>query len=264
MSKKVDRSRYSDFIRDNTLKREVRSALDVLQKVLYTSRQQVTSYLTPRAFEILEGALKDYDLHWEQVGGNSDSERLLVIISPSFAPIVDEDRVRYHKILTFEDFHQALTHRDVLGAVLATGVERDCVGDIVFCGKTIELSVLEQVSDRIRFDLKQIGRTGVSIEEKQSGELTALEEQVEELSATVSSLRVDALLAVFLRLSREKAKQLVASKRVKRSFEVVQNPSDLVKEGDLLSVRGVGRFRFTKVEGSTKKGKYRVAYQRMK
>jgi RNA-binding protein YlmH len=62
-------------------------------------------------------------------------------------------------------FSEALTHRDFLGAVLALGIERGTVGDIVVREKSAYLLCLEGVARFIADNLGEVRRTAVYVNE---------------------------------------------------------------------------------------------------
>lgn len=72
-------------------------------------------------------------------------------------------------------------------------------------------------------------------------------------TATVSSLRLDAVLAAMLRCSRGQASELVTAGRVEINHLPAEKPSAPVYEGDVFTVRGKGRFALTALPGKSKK-----------
>ena len=77
----------------------------------------------------------------------------------------------------------------------------------------------------------------------------------EPVTATVLSLRLDAVLAAGFGLSREEAKAAVAVGLCSVNHQPVLKPERLVQPGDLLSFKGRGRVRFTETGGETRKGR---------
>ena len=72
-------------------------------------------------------------------------------------------------------------------------------------------------------------------------------------TATVSSLRLDAVLAAMLHCSRGQASELVTAGRVEINHLPAEKPSAPVYEGDVFTVRGKGRFALTALLGKSKK-----------
>jgi RNA-binding protein YlmH len=74
----------------------------------------------------------------------------------------------------------------------------------------------------------------------------------------VSSLRVDAVASDALRLSRTKIAPLIRAGKCRVNWKKTEDPAQQLAAGDVVSVRGFGRFKVLNIEGLTKKGKIRV------
>ena len=72
---------------------------------------------------------------------------------------------------------------------------------------------------------------------------------------TVASPRLDAVLKAALRISREQAVKRIVSGAVSCNHMPCEAVAHIVKEGDVLSVRGEGRFLIAALGPVTKKGR---------
>jgi len=86
----------------------------------------------------------------------------------------------------------------------------------------------------------------------------------EEIRATTSGQRMDAVLAAGLKLSRSEAQRLISGGIVKRNHLEELRGDVHLEEGDLLSVRGYGRMRVMGFDGITRKGRLIVRLFRYK
>lgn len=120
------------------------------------------------------------------------------------------------------------------------------------------------MADYIRLHVGTIGKAPVSLELLPLSAAMPLAETWEEGTVTVSSLRLDAVLAQAFRLAREKAKTLIESGLVKVNWKVVDKPEFVCGPGDVLSARGFGRCKLFSVEGMTKKERWRIRLGRQK
>lgn len=148
----------------------------------------------------------------------------------------------------------ALSHRDFLGAFMAAGVCRDTVGDIL-CGQGRTVALLDAaVADFLCSCVDQVGREGVKITVPYTGgwDFAA---QTQEYTDTVASLRLDAVLHVMLRDSRARAAQLIETGAVSVNHAPCLSVSRLLAEGDVISVRGSGRYALRQVGHLSKKGR---------
>lgn len=152
-----------------------------------------------------------------------------------------------------------LTHRDFLGALLALGIERKLLGDILVAEGYAVVFVLETAAQLV-LGVDKIGNIGVTAE---SGITKPLPEQKTQLiTATVSSLRLDCVVSAAANTSRERSAALIKSGMVNADFSPCTNVSAQVKENTVISIRGSGRYRLTGISGETRKGKLRITIEK--
>ena len=82
---------------------------------------------------------------------------------------------------------------------------------------------------------------------------------VEEKTFIVSSLRLDNIVAAVCKLSREKTKTVIMSDSVCVNFEETKNVSFNLKENDVFTIRGKGKFVLKGILGTTGKGRMRIS-----
>ncbi len=148
-------------------------------------------------------------------------------------------------------------HPDILGTLMGLNVKRELVGDILLGEEYAVIFLLEPAYTLVLNELRKIGRAGVRVE---GGIPAVLPEPytLKPIGGTVSSLRLDCLVAFFTNLSRDKASQLIRSGQVSVNFFEVEELSYSVAEGDIFSIRGYGRFVLTHVGGLSQKGRYHL------
>lgn len=153
-------------------------------------------------------------------------------------------------------FADELTHRDFLGSLMALGVTRETLGDIIVQDNAGYLFCLDSIADFIIDNLIEVKRTTVSCSRAELPQIKDFER--EPVSLVVASERLDAVISAVHRLSREDAKQLAEKGVVFVDGRLVLKGGAPIPEGALVTVRGRGRFKFLGVERETKKGKLRV------
>ena len=153
-----------------------------------------------------------------------------------------------------EKFAEPFTHRDVLGAVLHLGIDRSMVGDIYPEGKEGWMFCLEPVASFIVGQLEQIRHTRVKCEIADIPEALAHREPMRR-QINVAGLRCDNLVA---EVWRSQSLELFAQKRVFIDGRQQENNSRPLKEGEMVTVRGFGRFIYCKECYRTKKGRLAV------
>lgn len=186
-------------------------------------------------------------------GGYEGAERTILGLFPSFLP--PDTELFPLKAIGFR-YRQtkALSHRDFLGALLGTGIKRDKLGDII-CGQGLTVVfVREELAPFLAESLNKVGSEGVQVLFPYTDEVT-VHRDFREYQDTVASPRLDAVLKAALRVSREEAVRRIVSGTVSCNHMLCEAVAHTVKEGDILSVRGEGRFLIATLGPFTKKGR---------
>lgn len=157
-------------------------------------------------------------------------------------------------------FADALTHRDFLGSILALGLRRETVGDILLCDNCGYVFCMQSIADFLADNLERVRHTTVRVTATQTLP-NVLTDAPETQTVVVASERLDAVLAAVFRLSRNEAQKLICAERVFADSRAVTRADTVLKENCIVSARGYGRFRYLGTERETKKGKLRVAVQ---
>ena len=155
-----------------------------------------------------------------------------------------------------------LTHRDFLGSILGQGLDREKVGDILVRDGSCDLLVFSDIAPFLLSNLDGAGRVKLRIKEIALEELEAPELEVKLVKDTVSSLRLDAVLATGFSMGRSKAAGLIASGKVEVNHRPCVKADKLVVQGDVLTGRGLGKCVVKEVNGLSKKGRTMIVIER--
>ena len=153
-------------------------------------------------------------------------------------------------------FAESLTHRDYLGAILNLGIDRCKIGDIMFEEQNAYVFVEESMCEYIRTSLEKVKHTNIICEEAKTD--MVFEQKYKDISGTVSSVRLDAVIATAFQSSRSKLLGLISGDKVFVNGRLISSNSYRLKEGDIVSVRGMGKFLYAKEQAQTKKGKTKI------
>ncbi len=217
---------------------------------------QFTHFLDPAQLGIAIRAARERNVLLRVWGGYPEAERAMAAF---FA--LPEDEPEQFPLATlrlgWNKKFGSPGHRDLLGAVMSLGFDRERIGDIVLCEECAYLFAEPDTAGYISSNLESAGRVSLR---------PVLAEGTPELPPpkgrtvrdTVPSLRLDALLAAGFDLSRSQACELIARQVVMVNHELCESVSATLKEGDLISARGFGRFRLQQVGGLTRKGRLGV------
>lgn len=197
------------------------------------------------------------DLGWIFSGGYADARRKMLAVYPVYCSGYAEDPFPM-KCLTFtyrkED---KLTHRDFLGSFMAQRLKREVIGDIIVSEGETQTFVTDVAAKLLMSSVTKIGRVGVKTADDIGFRLDAAQ-KFKDISGTVASLRLDCVVSLAANLSREKAAALIRSDRVEINHFPAASVSQELKEGDILSVRGSGRYVLSGIDGLTKKGRIHI------
>jgi len=185
-------------------------------------------------------------------GGYPHAERVIGCFFPE-GEIIDHSE--YPVVCLYTRINakfNSISHRDLLGAFMALGLTRACIGDIIISDTDVYLFSSAQTADFVSSSLTSAGKVSLDF-----SVLDVVPEMPEpagtSFSAVVSSLRLDAVLAAAYRLSRSEAADCVRGGLVKVDHIPCERIDFQLKEGALLSLKGKGRIRLSCVNGATRK-----------
>lgn len=220
-----------------------------------------SGFLSDREQDLAQAALNRMD--WTEYsfeGGYSEAERKLLCIQPAGA--FGEPPLCCVKIECAAVGSAAVSHKDYLGSILGLGLERDRIGDIIPYSEPVQgayVFCLESAADMICSQLCSVGRVSVSAEYFE-GELPQQSSSRELQTATVSSLRADAVIAAMLHCGRGKAAQLLSGGAVEINHIETSSAHAPVYEGDVFTIRGTGRFKLVSLGGKSRKDRIFIEY----
>lgn len=193
-------------------------------------------------------------------GGYENAQRVMLGIFPQYEePLAEEFPIQ---AVSFSGRTvKNLSHRDFLGSLMALGISRSAVGDIICGGETAYAMLSLTAADMAVMQITKIGREGVRCQPAENGTIVR-EDRFAEISGTAASLRLDCILALALRVSREKAARLIRSGSVSVNHGITESVSEQLSEGDVLSVRGHGRFILSSTGEKTKKDRFHITVKK--
>ena len=234
-------------------------------------RQNIYTYsgfLTPAELTLVEemrGELSHVD--YETFGGSMLCDRQMVgfgserslgyegvwpIVIIKVEPLIDK-------------FADELSHRDFLGAVMNLGIERSVFGDIlVKDGKRAYIFATDSIAEFIVDNLTKIKHTNVrcSIIDKDVDNLEDLKPTLIDMDIIVASPRFDAIVSGAAKVSRNEALNLFKAKKVTLNGRLCERNNMTLKDGDIFSVRGYGKYKFCGSGNETRKGRVYIHLKR--
>lgn len=247
-----------NYIYDEDIRIQVENFYNNLWALRDRPYNYCTNFLNPSELKYFVQLMTHFpELDYLHTGGHEDPEREVLIvgpyIDPDYFPIDD-----YLNIIEIKNLPKDITHRDLLGAFLNAGVERFALGDILIKEDLAHIMVLKSVTDFLVAHINKIKRYPVKLQVLDEIFVTSPEKEFKEQVVTVSSLRLDTIISGICNLSRKKTNDLISRKFVKINHELEDRKNSYVQLGDLISVRGYGRFILDENLGTTRKKNSRI------
>lgn len=218
-----------------------------------------SDFLNLNELNILHSTPKDsFFSQYEVFGGYDTAERQMVAFLP--------DALYYEYNYPMEvleikpqniKFSEKLNHRDYLGSFMNLGLERSKFGDIVLFENGAYAFVQEDIADYVIEHLLKIRNTLVFVSKKQITDLS-YEPKYDVIKATVASIRLDTIISVAYPMSRSKMTTYIENAKVYVNGKLITNNGYHIKEGDRISIRGLGKISFQEILSKTKKDRFYV------
>lgn len=200
---------------------------------------------------------------YELYGGYDYAERQMIAFLPDALMFRAEYPVVCCKIEPLNHkFADTLSHRDVLGSLMNLGIERSKIGDILVKDNQIFVFCHKNISNYIIEELTRIKHTSVMIHTVDSEENPDIRPTLEACECIITSNRLDGLIASMCRISRSQAANLIKKGSVFINGKETLSSSYSLKPDEIISIRGIGRFRFGQAVGETRKGRIKVQYEK--
>lgn len=202
--------------------------------------------------------LRSLGIVQETYGGYENAERQVVAFHPDALAFTWEYPIDCLKIEPKAvKFSESLSHRDYLGALLNLGVDRSVIGDILVKENEAWFFCLDKMTDFFLENLCRVRHTNILITKVENPQEFP-RPHMEAVSGTCSSVRLDSLIALAFKASRSSMVPCIEGGLVFVNGKLVTSNGYEPKEGDIISVRGKGRFIYEGVSHQTKKGRCSV------
>lgn len=226
--------------------------LDLMDQSERQYRCLITPFLTPQEQQI---ALKVIGkrLYVSLWGGYDQAERRRLMMAPyEFESDGEIVCLKGH----YPPGDKTLTHRDVLGALMHLGIARDQIGDILVQKADFFVFVRGELSAFVRQELTRIRTNTITLEEYQGA--VNYETKVQWHTTSVSSMRLDCIVAACIHGSRSKAQPLIKGNCVKVDHIPLEDCKVLCNNNCTVSIRGYGRFLVRASMRTSRKGRLMI------
>lgn len=232
----------------------IKRAEDLSARCERTGKLTHTLFLTPAERYELTQCAAQLPVQPAFFGGHEACERTAAFFLPYYMEADSFSPVDYIRAIRLTAHFGEPGHRDYMGALLGMGIGREWLGDIWVDGSVAYAFCMDSVSAHL-LSLDKVGRCGVSAQSIELQDLPQPKRDVGEISFSVMSTRLDAVTAGMFKLSRTEASKRIAAGLVSVNYTECLKPDLTVADGDIISVRGVGKGRFIGTGGTSRKGR---------
>lgn len=219
-----------------------------------------TEFLNINQISILKSIINQLPpVKLELIGGNNYAERKLGIFSPLEIYYEEKPPVSVLEIAPKNSrYSDILTHRDYLGAILNLGITREKIGDIFVIENAAYVYCMTDIAQYICDNISKIKHTFVYAALIDDIDFD-IKPELKNIVGNVSNIRLDSLIAVAFNASRSSIVSYIEGGSVFVNGRLITSNGYVVKENDIVSVRGKGRFIYNGILKTTKKGRNMIS-----
>lgn len=244
----------------------------ILDKIEFSKQREkleYTDFLDMYQVALVKSFMKKIEFeNYILFGGFENAERKILIIYPEkyTMNMVEKNYSKIVKVIriTLNNEEKGIySHRNYLGGIVKLGMNREKVGDILVSDDGADILVKSETAEILKQELGTLTRFENSkIELIGLADLRKQEIKVEEINIIVPSLRLDNFVSDLAKTSRSKAVQIIDSERVFINGQNETKVSKQVKLGDVITIRGKGRFIVKEFSGTTRSGRTVVTVEK--
>lgn len=207
-------------------------------------------YLSPKYWVYLKDFCEGQNIPYFCEGFFEEAERRLF----SFNYYTGDNILGTVIIIKNKSKFRTLHHKDYLGAILALGIDRHTIGDIIVQNDQAYVAVLKDILPFLQNNLLTIGKNPCEI-------LSAIDSnklptaKFEDFNAIVSSRRLDNIVSALGNFSRGEAVKYIERGLVLIDYLEAKDKSLMVKEGSTITIRSKGKFKVFNTVNNTKSGR---------
>ncbi len=229
-----------------------------LKQISYKSNSpKFIGFLTPEESSV---AAKQFAIGegYSLFGGYDGAERVMLGVLPDWC----DEPVFLIKAITFKYREcDSLSHRDFLGVLMALGITRESIGDILVEKGRAVVFVADDISKFVLTQIEKVGNVGVALYEGFDEPLPQMSVK-QSFSVTVASTRIDCVVAALCNTSRNKASEKIVEGLVAINSICTTKPTASVKSGDKITIRQKGKFEIISGNDFSKSGRIILKYNK--
>lgn len=231
----------------------VKDIYNNLSEVYYKSISKKIGFSNIREIEIIETLNKSFNNFIYIEDSYIDCELKYIMISSS---TISSSNIVFYEIEYNSKFN-TLEHRHVMGTLLNSGINKNTLGDIIINKENkIEFCCDSDISNILEYSIPIINNVKVTF--KSINSFSIINDLKIEKIFIVSSQRIDTLLKNVIKVRRQKIQDLIKNGDVNVNYATTKSSTHQLKENDIISIRGFGKYKILNFANTKKKLKVNI------
>ena len=155
-----------------------------------------------------------------------------------------------------------LTHSQILGSLFSHNLDDSMFGDIIITNDKYYIAVVNKLKSYFINNFNMVGKNKIKLHEVSLDQVRDFTPKYKELKISISSLRIDNVISKVIPTSRTISKELIDDDKIFINYEILNNRNYSLKENDIFSIRGVGKFKLVNIGALTKNNKYQIVIKK--
>ncbi|SHH37860.1 YlmH/Sll1252 family protein [Clostridium grantii] len=235
---------------------------NIFEKIMLCSKIGIIKgsdiFLTPDVWVVLKKIENKLPCKIILDGVFEESDRKYAIFLPKENFGYAEEK--FIKVLKIENMskYKELTHSHYLATLIHLGLKREVFGDLIIKDNCCFCTVIENMAQFVCENLQTINKNPVqvhilNINSEQLPQLNYLDKMI-----NIPSLRLDAVASTAFNISRSEVVEKISKGNLILNYKKQYKKDFIIKEQDIITLRGSGKIRVLNVAGETKKGKLKL------
>lgn len=232
------------------------------KKKICNSKNKITytDFLNEKEQRVIEKNVKLENAFF--YGVNENADRKILVFYPEK---LTEELVRKSlksvlsgiRIILKNDQIGNYEHKNYLSALIKIGIDRGKIGDILVDDYGADIIAFDMNKEFIIQSLSELTRfRKANIDIIPIDDIKQKIDRFEESTIIVSSMRIDNIVAELAGCSRTNADEYINSEKVFVNYEMALKGSKTIFEGDIVTIRGKGKFRIDGLVRNTRNNRF--------
>lgn len=253
----IDSKFYLDNINNLDIRKTISKFIDGLVSMEKSRKDYyVSDFFSPLEFSYALKIVQQSNFDFEVIFNGEEYDRKVIVVKDGISLEIND----IFDLISFKDDY--FEHRHILGSILNLGINREKIGDIIKIADRWYVYCLKPMGEFLFSHLSRISKSKVKVELLDEILIFGNFREFEMLRVMVSSMRLDCIVKELSKVSRENAKNLIKGQNVKLNHEECKDSDKKVYVGDVISIRGNGKFKLSSHNGFSRKDKNIIEFKR--